>query len=65
MLGLRMSKGVCLTELKYFGYDLLLEKSNTIEIFKEHGLIDIKDDHIFITPENFGASNQIILELLP
>lgn len=65
MLGLRMSKGVCLTELKNFGYDLLLEKSNTIEIFKEHGLIDIKDDHIFITPENFGASNQIILELLP
>ncbi len=65
MLGLRQTKGVNLKSLLNLGYDLLEKKKNTIKLFKEKGLIDFNSNYLFITPNNFGASNQIILELLP
>lgn len=65
MLSLRQSKGINLHTLKDLGYDLINEKSDTINTLKRHQIIDYNKDNLYITESNFGASNQIILELLP
>lgn len=65
MLGLRQTKGINLTTLNNLGYDLINEKSEIIKTLRQHNIIDSSDDYLYITPENFGATNQIILELLP
>ncbi len=65
MLGLRQTKGVNLQSLKNLNFDILNEKAKTIEQLKKNNFIDIANNHLFITPQNFGATNQIILELLP
>ena len=65
MLSLRQTKGINLHTLKDLGYDLINEKSDTINTLKRHQIIDYNKDNLYITESNFGASNQIILELLP
>lgn len=65
MLSLRQTKGINLHTLKNLGYDLINEKSDTINTLKRHQIIDYNKDNLYITESNFGASNQIILELLP
>lgn len=65
MLGLRQTKGVNLQSLKNLNFDILKEKAKAIEQLKNNNFIDIANNHLFITPQNFGATNQIILELLP
>ena len=65
MLSLRQTKGINLYTLKDLGYDLINEKSDVIKTLKEHQIIDYNKDNLYSTESNFGASNQIILELLP
>lgn len=65
MLSLRQTKGINLHTLKDLGYDLINEKSDTINTLKRYQIIDYNKDNLYITESNFGASNQIILELLP
>ena len=64
MLGLRLKKGVCLSDLKKLGYDLLKEKREVVESYIKTGAICIENDHLFITDDFFGASNKIILDLI-
>lgn len=65
MLGLRQAKGINLSKLKNLGYDIVNEKTETINALKQNKIIDFDDNYLFVTPNNFGACNQIILELLP
>lgn len=65
MLGLRQEKGVNLKLLKSYGYDVVKNKIDVINLLKEHKLIDYNLEYLYITPQNFGAANQIILSLLP
>lgn len=65
MLGLRQEKGVNLSLLNSLGYNLLENKKDTIKLLKDNKFIDCSSTHLYITPNNFGASNQIILNLLP
>lgn len=65
MLGLRQEKGVNLLLLNSLGYNLLENKKDTIKLLKDNKFIDYSSTHLYITPNNFGASNQIILNLLP
>ena len=65
MLGLRQTKGVSLSTLKSLGYNLLENKAEIIKEFLKNDLISIDGDYLCITPQNFGACNQIILNLLP
>ena len=65
MLGLRQAKGVNLHKLKKLGYNLLGEKKEPIEQLLSNKFIKIESGYLSITPQNFGACNQIILMLLP
>lgn len=65
MLGLRQTKGVNLKKLLNFGYDLLNDKKDIIKNLKKCNFIDYNKEYLFITPQSFGATNQIILNLLP
>lgn len=64
MLGLRLTKGVCLKDLKDLGYDLLKEKAKEIDYYLKNGAICIENDYLFINDDYFGASNKIILDLI-
>ena len=65
MLGLRQTKGVNLKKLLKFGYDLLNDKKDIIKNLKKCNFIDYNKEYLFITPQSSGATNQIILNLLP
>ena len=65
MLGLRQTKGVSLSTLKNLGYNLLENKAEIIKEYLKNDLISIDEDYLSVTPQNFGACNQIILNLLP
>lgn len=65
MLGLRQAKGINLHKLKNLGFDLLFEKKETMEQLLTGKFIKIECGYLSITPQNFGACNQIILMLLP
>ncbi|MBO7526904.1 MAG: radical SAM family heme chaperone HemW, partial [Clostridia bacterium] len=64
MLGLRQACGVSLNELKKLGVDLLLDKANEISELKSHNLIDCNDNYIWVSEENFGVVNAIVLKLI-
>lgn len=65
MLGLRQEKGVSLNLLKSYGYDVVKSKAEIVKTLKNHNIINYDNNFLYITPQNFGATNQIILSLLP
>lgn len=65
MLGLRQTKGVLIEALNKLGYDILNDKKTTIDMLVKNNFIAVDDKYIKVTPESFGVTNQIILELLP
>ena len=65
MLGLRQTKGVNIKILNNLGYNLIEVKKNTIKMLISKNIIDCNDNYLYITSNNFGATNQIILDLLP
>lgn len=64
MLGLRTGTGVSIKKLNSLGYDILSVKSKELKMLKSSKLIKIENDHIKITPKNFGVTNAIILKLI-
>lgn len=64
MLGLRLAKGVNISELNKLGYDILTEKKREIAALKQQGVIEV-DDCIRIAPDYFGVGDNITLKLLP
>ena len=65
MLGLRTSNGINLNTLKTLGYDVLYQKADLISLYFKNNIIKLQNNHICICDNMFGASNQIILNLLP
>lgn len=65
MLGLRLKNGIDVSYLKEkFDYDILKEKSLTIEKLKKLNLIEIKNNRLYATDLGFYVLNTIILELI-
>lgn len=65
MLGLRQTKGVCISNLKNLGYDILKEKENEIKTLIGGEYIIVENDFIKISPKHFGVGDAITLKLLP
>ena len=65
MLGLRQTKGVCITSLKQMGFDILKEKESEIKKLLDGGYIIVENDFIKISPKYFGVGDTITLKLLP
>lgn len=65
MLSLRMKSGIDIAKLQLLGYDILKEKKDLLDLYEKNNIICIRKGHIFISEDMFGASNQIIVELLP
>lgn len=64
MLGLRLTKGVNIFDIKKLGYDILTEKKQEIDTLIKQGVIEV-DDYIRIAPNFFGVGDNITLKLLP
>lgn len=65
MLSLRMTKGLDLTEFQEeFKEDLLKSKAKQINSLIELGMLEVVDNHLRITENNFNVANSIIVELL-
>ena len=64
LLGLRLTEGVSISELKQLGYDILTTKKKEIDLLKKQGVIDVSDS-LKITPNYFGVGDNITLKLLP
>lgn len=65
MLGLRLQKGISLKSLLNLGYDILSEKQEVISLYIKNQIIQIEDGYLKVADNMFGATNQIILNLLP
>ena len=65
MLGLRTADGVNLNTLKTLGYDILFERADLINLYIKNNIIRLENNRISICDNMFGASNQIIVDLLP
>ena len=64
MLGLRQEKGVSISKLYEYGYDILKKRYEQIDILIKNNLIKIENDYIKIMPDKFGLTSAIILELI-
>lgn len=65
MLSLRMRSGIDIAKLQLLGYDIMKGKKDLLDLYVKNNIICIENGHIFISEDMFGASNQIIVELLP
>jgi len=65
MLSLRTVDGLDLKRFKKdFEEDLLISRAPQINKYRELGMLDIKDDMLFVTEKYFYVSNSLILELV-
>ena len=65
MLGLRLGTGISLAKYKEkFGEDFLLGREEIIGRLRENGLLDMREDRIFLTEKGLYVSNAVLVELL-
>jgi len=65
MMGLRLTEGVSITELKdKFGYDISAEKENELTDLVKTKFVNIENDRIAITEKGLYISDSIILRLI-
>lgn len=65
MLGLRLGTGISLSKYKEkFGEDFLLGREEIIGRLRENGLLDMREDRIFLTEKGLYVSNAVLVELL-
>ena len=65
MLALRLKEGFSLSEYeRIFGKRFAEGKEKELDLFSKKGLIEIKEDRIFLTYKGFYVSNSILSELL-
>ena len=64
-LGLRMTRGISLSEFRNrFGISIDKVYGNEIDKFKEEGLIEVKDDMLYLTKHGIDVSNQVFVEFM-
>ncbi|MCR5541630.1 MAG: radical SAM family heme chaperone HemW [Ruminococcus sp.] len=65
LLGLRLCKGISLDKAKvYFGDSAAERLLNLAVEFSKHGLVNLNDDNISLTPQGFLLSNGIISQFI-
>lgn len=65
MLALRLKEGFSLSEYeRIFGKRFAEGKEKELDLFSKKGLIEIREDRIFLTYKGFYVSNSILSELL-
>lgn len=64
MLSLRTSKGINIQDLNDLNYDILNEKKDILKKLQQHNIITIQNNHIALTPQNYGICSAVVLELI-